>query len=520
VKKETELVIPPKFVNDYSFLRKASAEKLKLNFAEISSVRILRRSIDARSKNPIYRIKVLVYINEIPTDETSTINYHHVIDKCKRIAIVGFGPAGMFAALRLLELGVKPLVFERGKDVQSRRKDLKLILQDRIVNPNSNYCFGEGGAGAYSDGKLYTRATKRGDVQKILSVLVQHEAQKEILIDAHPHIGSNILPKVVANIRNTVLKYGGEINFESKVTDFLISKNKINGLIINNNTEVNVDAVILAVGHSARDIYYLIHSKNIFIEPKPFAMGVRIEHPQHLIDQIQYHSAQRNPNLPASSYNLACQIGEKGIYSFCMCPGGIIIPASTDKDELVLNGMSISRRDSPFANSGLVVSIDKKDWSSYNDCRVFAGLQLQKELEKIAFIAGGKSLKAPAQRITDFVQGKISDSLPASSYIPGTVSSPLHEILPSNISKMLQDSLLIFNKKMKGYFTHEAQILAAETRTSSPIRITRNDETLEHLQIKGLFPCGEGAGYAGGIVSAAIDGERCAEAVKRILTLD
>jgi uncharacterized FAD-dependent dehydrogenase len=515
MKKEIELKIPPRFINDYQFLHNTAANILKLNSLEISAVQTIRRSIDARSKNPVYRLKVVVYINEQPNDSKQIINYKIVNNKSKRVGVVGFGPAGMFASLRLLELGIQPIIFERGKDVQSRRKDLRLIQQDGIVNSDSNYCFGEGGAGTYSDGKLYTRSTKRGDVGKILSVLVQHGAQNEILIDAHPHIGSNILPKVVSNIRGTILQFGGEIHFNSKVTDFLIKDNSIYGVVVNNEREYHTDALILAVGHSARDIFYLLNSKKIKLETKPFAIGVRIEHPQALIDEIQYHSKVRDQNLPASNYTLACQVDGSGVYSFCMCPGGIIIPASTSQEELVLNGMSISRRNSPFANSGLVVSINENDWKEFNNDGIFAGLEFQKKIEKLAFDAGGKSLRAPAQRVTDFVDEKISYSLPKSSYIPGIVSSPIHEIFPSNISKMLQKSLLIFNKKMKGYFTEEAQILAAETRTSSPIRITRNNESLEHIQIKGLFPCGEGAGYAGGIVSAAVDGERCAEAVLR-----
>jgi len=423
----------------------------------------------------------------------------------------------MFAALRLIELGVKPIIIERGKDVQSRRRDLKAIQRDHIVHPDSNYCFGEGGAGTYSDGKLYTRSVKRGNVKRILNLLVQHGAQNEILIDAHPHIGSNKLPKVVEEIRNTIINNGGEYLFDSRVTDFIINNKKIAGVIINENIELLGEAVILATGHSARDIYYLLKKHNIKIESKPFAMGVRIEHPQPLIDTIQYHSGKRHKNLPASSYALNCQVDDKGVYSFCMCPGGIIIPASTSPGELVLNGMSVSRRDSPFANSGLVVSIDENDWKEYSSHGVFAGLMYQQFVEKTAFKAGGENQTAPAQRITDFVNGKISSSLPQTSYIPGTVSSPLHEILPKNISYRLRKSLQIFGKKMHGYLTDEAQILAAETRTSSPIRIPRDNETLMHVEIQGLFPSGEGAGYAGGIMSAAIDGENCADAVAKYI---
>jgi len=516
MKKEIELVIPPEFINDYTYQKNLAAQKLKLNFEEISAVQIIRRSVDARSRNPIYRAKAIVYLSEEPTDIYSPINFLH-IKNGKKVLIVGMGPAGMFAALRLIELGIKPIIFERGKDVQTRRKNLREIQQFGKVNPDSNYCFGEGGAGTYSDGKLYTRSTKRGDVNRILNILVQHGSPKEILIDAHPHIGSNILPKVVQAIRQTIIDCGGEIHFDSRVTDFILDGKKIKGLVVNTEKEFLGDSVIIATGHSARDIYYLLDRHKIKIEAKPFAMGVRIEHPQKLIDEIQYHTKERNSNLPASSYNLTCQVDDCGVYSFCMCPGGIIIPASTEPGELVLNGMSVSRRDSPFANSGLVVSVDEKDWIQYESFGVFSGLEYQKEVERIAFEAGGKTQRAPAQRITDFVKQEISKTLPDTSYIPGTISSPLHEILPKKIAEGLRKSLLIFDKKMKGYFTEEAQILAAETRTSSPIRIPRDNETLMHVEIEGLFPCGEGAGYAGGIVSAAIDGERSADAVIKYL---
>ena len=513
--KEVELNITPGKIKDYSFQRTLAARKLKLNIDEISAVQITRRSVDARKK-PIFKIRANVYVNEKEKSLYNPIRFEEVKGDKKAI-IIGCGPAGMFAALRLIELGIKPIIIERGKDVQTRRKDLKSIQQVGIVDPNSNYCFGEGGAGTYSDGKLYTRSGKRGNVKRILDLLVQHGAQEEILIDAHPHIGSNKLPKVVQAIRETIISCGGEILFDSKVTDFVLTGNKINGVVINDEKELTADAVILATGHSARDIFYLLHKHSILIEQKAFAMGVRIEHPQQLIDSIQYRSNKRHENLPASSYNISCQVYDKGVYSFCMCPGGIIIPASTDKDELVLNGMSVSRRDSEFANSGLVVSIEEYDWRKYNSHGVFAGLELQKEIERLAFEAGGKTQTAPAQRVTDFVNNKNSNSLPATSYIPGIVSSPLHEILPKNISKRLQRSLKIFGKKLKGYFSEEGQILAAETRTSSPIRIPRDNETLMHVQIRGLFPCGEGAGYAGGIVSAAIDGERCADGVRRFI---
>ncbi|MGE5497686.1 MAG: NAD(P)/FAD-dependent oxidoreductase, partial [Syntrophothermus sp.] len=388
---------------------------------------------------------------------------------------------------------------------------------DGIVDPDSNYCFGEGGAGTYSDGKLYTRSTKRGDIKKTLGIFVQHGAAEEILIDAHPHIGSNRLPDVVQSIRNTITGCGGEIHFQSRVTDFIISDRVIKGVIVNNETEIAAEAVILATGHSARDIYEICHRNGILLEAKPFAMGVRIEHPQAVIDEIQYHRKERGEFLPAASYSLTCQIKERGVFSFCMCPGGIIIPASTAPGELVLNGMSVSRRDSKWANSGFVATVGEKDWTKYSKEGIFAGLEFQKSVEKAAFAAGGGTQKAPAQRITDFVERRISRDLPKSSYIPGTLPAPLHEILPEAIAGSLREALLIFSKKMKGYYTKEAQILAAETRTSSPVRIPRDRETFQHVEIAGLFPCGEGAGYAGGIVSAAIDGENAAGAVLKYI---
>ncbi len=509
--KQIEIVLPPEFLHDKNYLYGKAAEKLKVNVAELKAVVPLRRSIDARKKQPVFRILSTVYVNEQPQKTDEKIIYQNV-KGIKKVIIVGFGPAGMFAALRLLEIGIKPVVIERGKDVQSRRRDLKAIQQDNIVNPDSNYCFGEGGAGTYSDGKLYTRSTKRGDVNKILRVLVQHGAHKDILIDAHPHIGSNKLPRVVQAIRETVLKYGGEIHFDSRVTDFIVEDNKIKGVVVNEQNEFIGDSVILAAGHSARDIYFLLHKKNIFIEPKSFAMGVRIEHPQALINEIQYHTKLKHENLPAASYSLACNIDERGIYSFCMCPGGIIVPSATAPGEIVVNGMSLSRRDSPFANSGFVVSVNENDWKKYNSESPFSGLRLQQEVEKLSYELANKTQKAPAQRVTDFVNNKISRNLPQTSYIPGLTSAPLHEILPNFIVEGLKNALQIFNKKMRGYYTEEAQLVAAESRTSSPIRIPRDKLSFMHPTINGLFPAGEGAGFAGGIVSAAIDGENCADA--------
>lgn len=494
-------------------LLKKSAKFLHINPKDITGIKILRKSIDARKPKIIFNYKIAVYINE-PFSETPQYKFNYQdVSKAKPVHIIGFGPAGMYAALRCIELGYKPIVLERGKNVQDRRRDLKVINQDHFVNDDSNYCFGEGGAGTYSDGKLYTRSLKRGDVRRIFENLVFHGATKQILIDAHPHIGTNKLPKVVQNIRETVLKYGGEIHFESRVIDFVIKDNKIKAIQLQNNTEMVVNRVILATGHSARDIYYLLNKKNIALQAKSFAMGVRVEHPQHIIDSIQYHcSGIRNELLPAASYSLVHQINGRGVYSFCMCPGGFIVPAATANGEVVVNGMSPSKRNNEFANSGIVVEINvDKDLPKYERFGVLKGLEFQKNLERLAFTSGGRSQTAPAQRLTDFVEGRLSNDLNETSYQPGLKSVPLHSLLPKLIGSRLRKGFEIFGQKMKGYYTSEANVVGVESRTSSPVTIPRN-ENLEHPEIKGLFPCGEGGGYAGGIVSAAMDGERCAEA--------
>ena len=416
----------------------------------------------------------------------------------------------------MIELGWKPIVLDRGKPVQERRRDLRAIQQFGQVNPNSNYCFGEGGAGTYSDGKLYTRSHKRGSIEKVLQLLVEHGAKSDILVDAHPHIGSNKLPKIVSNIRATIENHGGKVLFDKKVTDFVLHKNKIKGVITNEQETYYADTVILATGHSARDIYQLLHKKQIQIEAKPFALGVRIEHPQALIDQIQYKQKPREEHLPASSYKLVSQVKGRGVFSFCMCPGGLIVPASTAPGELVVNGMSLSRRDSPFANSGTVVGVEKEDLDAYSKrFGVFASVEFQKSVEQKVFQYGDGSQKAPAQRLNDFVKGKVSNELPKTSYIPGIYAAPLHQLLPPSIYKRLRQGVLDFGKKMKGYYTQEAVVVGTESRTSSPIRIPRNKATFMHEEVEGLFPCGEGAGYAGGILSAAMDGQNVAKAVDR-----
>lgn len=515
MKKQIELIIPPEKIYDQKFITNSSARKLRINPTDITAVRQLRRSIDAR-QSPIFKVLIDVFIGEPPSEANLKYIYRPVDGK-KKVVIVGFGPSGMFAALRLIELGIKPIIIERGKDVQTRRRDLRALQRDHIVNPDSNYCFGEGGAGTYSDGKLYTRSVKRGNVRKILEIFIQHGAHPDIAIDSHPHIGSNKLPKIISAVRQTILNAGGEIHYDSRVTDFIGSNNKMKGIIVNSNQEYFADAVILAAGHSARDIFHLLYKNNIKIEAKPFAMGVRIEHPQPLINEIQYHSKIKLENLPPATYNLNGNIDGKAVYSFCMCPGGIIVPAMTAPDEIVVNGMSMSKRDSPFANSGLIAEIKEEDWQKENTDTIFGALHLQQKVEQKAFNLAAKSLSAPAQRATDFVEGKLSQTLPKTSYIPGVTSARLDEELPSFIVKRLKKALKEFDRKMNGYYTDEAVLVGVESRTSSPIRVPRDRESFMHVEIEGLFPCGEGAGYAGGIVSSAIDGENTADAVSKFL---
>ncbi|MEO9570464.1 MAG: FAD-dependent protein [Polaribacter sp.] len=495
-----------------TFLYKAS-KQLGVDKSEISAVKILRKSIDARKKDIIFNYKVAVYINESVPEKSEYEFEYKDVSNAKEVHIVGFGPAGMYAALRCIELGYKPIVLERGKNVQDRRRDLKAINQEHFVNEDSNYCFGEGGAGTYSDGKLYTRSLKRGDVRRIFENLVFHGATDQILVDAHPHIGTNKLPKIIQNIRENIIKFGGEVHFETKVTDFIVKNNKLQAIQLQNGQEMSVNSVILATGHSARDIYELLDKKNIALKAKSFAMGVRVEHPQEIIDQIQYHcSGERDELLPAAAYSLVHQVNNRGVYSFCMCPGGFIVPAATANGEVVVNGMSPSRRNNKFANSGIVVELDiDRDFKKYDHLGALKGLQFQKDLEKIAFYAGGRTQTAPAQRLVDFVDGKLSTDLNDCSYQPGLKSAPLHSLLPKIIGSRLRKGFAAFGQKMHGYHTNEANIIGVESRTSSPVNIPRK-ENLEHTEIEGLFPCGEGGGYAGGIVSAAMDGERCAEA--------
>lgn len=485
-------------------------------------VDILRRSIDARQKQ--IKINLRVEVRDTPP-EVEYVEYfkkEHNVRNTDPVIIVGAGPAGLFAAIKAIEGGLKPIILERGKDVQSRRRDLAAINKEHTVNPESNYCFGEGGAGTYSDGKLYTRSKKRGSVRRIFEVLVAHGATPEILFEAHPHIGTNKLPKLVTALRETIEAAGGEVHFNVKVIDFIIENGEMKG-VKTEQGEIKGVAVVLATGHSARDIFRLCQDRKVKIEAKPFALGVRIEHPQQLIDQIQYKCDDRGEYLPASAYSLVSQTTlkgkERGVFSFCMCPGGFIVPAATAPGELVVNGMSPSRRDSKYANSGMVVAVEMEDIPAYHKFGDLAAMEFQAEVEKTAWKLGGETQTAPAQRMVDFVNGKVSDDLLDTSYQPGLHSVDMMEVLPDFIGKRLRQGLQYFGQKMKGYLTNEAQIIGVESRTSSPVRIPRDRETCEHVEVKRLFPCAEGAGYAGGIVSAAMDGERCMEGVLNLYKL-
>lgn len=517
-----EVKLSPEDLNKPEALRQAVRNSGKLKPTEIGEIKIDRRSIDARGRHPVFRLRVAVFSpDEQPAPPPIVEENYREVSEAPQVIIVGCGPAGMFAALEMLELGLKPVIIERGKDVRARRRDLRAIQQFGTVDPDSNYCFGEGGAGTYSDGKLYTRSLKRGNYLKSLRVLVEHGAQAEILIDAHPHIGSNKLPVVVANMRETILKMGGEIHFNHRVVDLERDKNGqiANLKVLAGDVEKQFSglAYVLATGHSARDIYHLLAAKAIRLEAKPFALGVRIEHPQPLIDQIQYNQQKRSANLPASSYKLVTQVKGRGVFSFCMCPGGLVVPAATAPGELVVNGMSMSRRDSPYANSGTVVAVELEDLRPYEQQGVFAGLALQETVEKAMFAAGDGSQQAPAQRLTDFVNGKVSSDLNGTSYIPGLYSAPLHRLLPQSIYTRLKQGVQDFGRKMRGYYTNEANVIGTESRTSSPVRIPRDRTTYMHEDVPGFFPCGEGAGFAGGILSAAMDGQNVARAVARYL---
>ena len=511
MQKEVQLVVTPKEAATETLLYKKVSRTSGIPFSDISHVEILKRSIDARQKATKINLKVLVFVNEEFIETLNELPAYKNVANQEEVLIVGAGPAGLFAALRCIELGKKPIILERGKDVQARRRDLKAINQDHVVNADSNYCFGEGGAGTYSDGKLYTRSKKRGDVQRILKLLVGFGATSKIKVEAHPHIGTNKLPKIIADIRNTIIENGGEVVFNARVTDILVKNNEIDGVVLKNGDKYSSKKLILATGHSARDIYELLHQKNIYIEAKPFALGVRIEHSQNLIDQIQYKCDSRGEFLPPAPYSIVKQVNGRGMYSFCMCPGGVIAPCATAEGEIVTNGWSPSKRDQPTSNSGIVVELRLEDFEPYKKFGPLAGLEFQRKIEQQAWVDGGKTQTAPAQRMVDFTQNKISDSLPKTSYAPGITSVDLRSVFPDFINDTLREGFKEFGKTMRGYLTNDAVLHAPESRTSSPVRIPRDKITFEHVQVKGLYPCGEGAGYAGGIISAAIDGEKCAE---------
>lgn len=513
-----QLHLSPEEANDLAKITSAAAQQLRVASSEIKHVALQRRSLDARRGRIKYVLKLEVYFQDETIERpTRTIEYPNVSNS-NPIVVVGAGPAGLFAALRLIELGLKPIVVERGKDVRERRRDLAAINKEHIVNPDSNYCFGEGGAGTYSDGKLYTRSTKRGSVERILNILVNHGAKEEILIDAHPHIGTNKLPKIIVAMRETIRNCGGQVLFNTRVEDFILQQQQLKGIITHTGDRIEGKAVILATGHSARDIFELLHRKDILIEAKTFALGVRAEHHQGLIDEIQYKRRNRGEHLPPASYSLVQQVQGAGVYSFCMCPGGIIAPCATSPGEVVTNGWSPSKRNNPFANAGIVVEVKPESLKQYQQHGPLSGLRFQQEVEQNCWVAGGKTQAVPAQRMMDFVRGKASNSLPASSYQPGTVTQNLSDVLPRFVATRLQGAFKAFGEKMKGYATNEAVLHATESRTSSPIRIPRDKQTLQHPQIQGLYPCGEGAGYAGGIISAAIDGERCADQIGLLLS--
>lgn len=509
--QEHLLQVSPEIAANETLLKEYLGKLLKIAPKEIQHVSILKRSIDARQKAIKINLKVAVYLKGEPFKEnTVRLPEYGNVAMAQEVIVVGAGPAGLFAALRLIELGLKPIVVERGKDIRGRRRDLKAINVDHVVNEDSNYCFGEGGAGTYSDGKLYTRSKKRGEVTRILELLVAYGATPDILVEAHPHIGTNKLPQIIQDIREKIIECGGQVLFETRVMDIVVKNNEVQGIVTQKGDTILANKMILATGHSARDIFELLDRKKIFIEAKAFALGVRAEHPQSLIDSIQYSCDYRGELLPPAPYSIVKQVGGRGMYSFCMCPGGVIAPCATSPGEVVTNGWSPSKRDQSTANSGIVVELKVEDFKAYAKYGALAGMEFQKSIEQKAWHLAGETQKAPAQRMIDFTKSVVSSDIPKTSYVPGTTSVEMGQVFPGFLTQILREGFTEFGKSMRGYLTNEAILHAPESRTSSPVRIPRNPITYEHLQIKGLYPCGEGAGYAGGIISAAIDGEICA----------
>lgn len=509
--KELLIQVTPETAANEILLKEYVSKQIRTSVSEIQHISIVKRSIDARQKAIKINLKVnIFFVGEKFTEQKIELPDYKNVSNQKEVIVIGAGPAGLFAALQLIEVGLKPILIERGKDVRGRRRDLKAINRDHIVDEDSNYCFGEGGAGTYSDGKLYTRSKKRGDVTRILELLVAFGASTEILIEAHPHIGTNKLPQIIQDMREKIIEMGGTVLFETRVTDILLKGSEVAGVTTHNGETIASDKIILATGHSARDIFELLDRKKILIEAKPFALGVRAEHPQTLIDSIQYSCDYRGEFLPPAPYSIVKQVNGRGMYSFCMCPGGVIAPCATSPGEVVTNGWSPSKRDQATANSGIVVELKLEDFKPFAKFGALAGMEFQKSIEQKAWHLAGSTQKVPAQRMIDFTQRKVSADIPKTSYVPGTTSVELGEVFPGFLTQIMREGFTQFGKSMRGYLTNEAILHAPESRTSSPVRIPRNPETLEHPQIKGLYPCGEGAGFAGGIISAAIDGEKCA----------
>ena len=514
MQKTYTIKVLPSDAADEQKIKSILAAAAGVKKGQIKGYQVLKKSLDARSRQAWFHLTLNTFIDEpFQRRPLLPLELKDVTHAPKRVIVVGAGPAGLCAALRLIELGIKPIVLERGKDVRARRRDLAAMNKQGLVNPESNYCFGEGGAGTYSDGKLYTRSTKRGDVQRILSILHHFGAEEKILYEAHPHIGTNKLPHIITAMREKIVECGGKVLFEKKLTDFTLQNHRITSVTTADGDELHGDAVILATGHSARDIFQLLHDKNLQIHFKPFALGVRVEHPQALIDTAQYHCDVRSEYLPPASYSLVQHVEGKGVFSFCMCPGGIIAPAATAPGEVVVNGWSPSKRNNPYANSGIVVNIEEKDVHGFKKYKALAGMHFQSAVEQKAFETGGGKLVAPAQRLVDFSKNIVSSTLPDCSYLPGIHTADIRQVLPPFVHASLQQAFKEFGKKIRGYYSNDAVVVATESRTSSPVRIPRDPDTLQHPQVTNLYPCAEGAGYAGGIVSAAMDGERMANAI-------